>query len=289
MQSHTPQLPHPILLYFSLPYYTLSHHVLKSLAFLVLLCPVSTFTVLTTLYVSNTVHNPVYLLEIVHQYHGTFEFVSMRTELLSPLTGLIAALPGAVTGSSRPPGLLRLLSAFVRYDETVAVIVPPLPIPAPTPALPSTTATTAGGGSVVKGKEKGKEKGKKSKAVVKSALVAPLAAHVPVEDGTDLIVQTLIRCVAARADFEVSRMVMDVLSVLLEREEGRAILPHAHLIIQCFSKRFVGPDFDDSPGVSAQLKLSEMKITPTGSVKQGMREYGRRVCDVMLCTVSDVM
>ena len=209
----------------------------------------------------------------------------MRTELLSPLTGLIAALPGAVTGSSRPPGLLRLLSAFVRYDETVAVIVPPLPIPAPTPALPSTTATTAGGGSVVKGKEKGK----KSKAVVESALVAPVLAHVPVEDGTDLIVQTLIRCVAARADFEVSRMVMDVLSVLLEREEGRAILPHAHLIIQCFSKRFVGPDFDDSPGVSAQLKLSEMKITPTGSVKQGMRESGRRVCDVMLCIVSDMM
>ena len=206
----------------------------------------------------------------------------MRTELLSPLTGLIAALPGAVTGSSRPPGLLRLLSAFVRYDETVAVIVPPLPTP--TPILTSTTAAAAG--SVVKGK--GKEKGKKSKAVVESVLITPVPAQVPVQDGTDLIVQTLIRCVAARADFEVSRMVMDVLSVLLEREEGRAILPHAHLIIQCFSKRFVGPDFDDSPGVSAQLKLSEMKITPTGSVKQGMRECGRRVCDGMLCTVSDV-
>ena len=201
----------------------------------------------------------------------------MRTELLSPLTGLIAALPGAVTGSSRPPGLLRLLSAFVRYDETVAVIVPPLP----TPALTS-TAAAADAGSVVKGN------GKKSKAVVESVLITPVPAQVPVQDGTDLIVQTLIRCVAARADFEVSRMVMDVLSVLLEREEGRAILPHAHLIIQCFSKRFVGPDFDDSPGVSAQLKLSEMKITPTGSVKQGMRECGRRVCDGMLCTVSDV-
>ena len=75
----------------------------------------------------------------------------MRTELLSPLTGLIAALPGAVTGSSRPPGLLRLLSAFVRYDETVAVIVPPLPTPAPTPVLISTNTTA---GSVVKGKER---------------------------------------------------------------------------------------------------------------------------------------
>ena len=197
----------------------------------------------------------------------------MRSELLSPLTGLITALPGAVTGSSRPPGLLRLLSAFVRYDETVAVIVPPLPaiVPTPTTALTSSTATATATVSVAKGK------GKKSKAAADSTMTTPAsngsaivtATVSPVEDGTDLIVQTLIRCVAARADFEVSRMVMDVLSVLLEREDGRAILPHAHLIIQCFSKRFVGPDFDDSPGVSAQLKLSEMKITPTGSVKQG--------------------
>jgi hypothetical protein len=79
--------------------------------------------------------------------------------------------------------------------------------------------------------------------------------------------------------------VMDVLSVLLEREDGRAIMPHAHLIIQCFSKRFVGPDFDDSPGVSAQLKLSEMKITPTGSVKQGMKQQDNRGDGVMLCDV----
>jgi hypothetical protein len=199
----------------------------------------------------------------------------MRSELLSPLTGLITALPGAVTGSSRPPGLLRLLSAFVRYDETVAVIVPPLPAIVPTPNLTSTSSTVTTTVTVAKGK------GKKTKAAADSTVVTPtsngsaiVTATVspvpPVEDGTDLIVQTLIRCVAARADFEVSRMVMDVLSVLLEREDGRAILPHAHLIIQCFSKRFVGPDFDDSPGVSAQLKLSEMKITPTGSVKQGM-------------------
>lgn len=204
----------------------------------------------------------------------------MRSELLSPLTGLITALPGAVTGSSRPPGLLRLLSAFVRYDETVAVIVPPLPAVAPTSALTLTSSTATATVSVAKGK------GKKSKAVpdsvttpasngsaIVTATVSPVS---PVEEGTDLIVQTLIRCVAARADFEVSRMVMDVLSVLLEREDGRAILPHAHLIIQCFSKRFVGPDFDDSPGVSAQLKLSEMKITPTGSVKQGMKQNDGR-------------
>lgn len=195
----------------------------------------------------------------------------MRSELLSPLTGLITALPGAVTGSSRPPGLLRLLSAFVRYDETVAVIVPPLPAVAPIPTTALTSATATVAVSVAKGKGKKSKAAPDSEATPSSNGSAIVTATVsPVEDGTDLIVQTLIRCVAARADFEVSRMVMDVLSVLLEREDGRAIMPHAHLIIQCFSKRFVGPDFDDSPGVSAQLKLSEMKITPTGSVKQGM-------------------
>lgn len=211
----------------------------------------------------------------------------MRSELLSPLTGLITALPGAVTGSSRPPGLLRLLSAFVRYDETVAVIVPPLPAIVPTPATALTTTSSTATAAV----SVGKGKGKKSKAAADNVTTpasngsATVTAPVPPEeDGTDLIVQTLIRCVAARADFEVSRMVMDVLSVLLEREDGRAILPHAHLIIQCFSKRFVGPDFDDSPGVSAQLKLSEMKITPTGSVKQGMKHNDNKEemwCDAL--------
>jgi hypothetical protein len=101
-----------------------------------------------------------------------------------------------------------------------------------------------------------------------------ISVSTDIEDGmgeeTDRIVQILIKCVACRAEFEVSRLVMDVLSILLEREDGRAILPHAELIIRCFSKRFVGPDFDDRPEVAAQLKLSEMKITPTGSVKQGM-------------------
>jgi hypothetical protein len=43
------------------------------------------------------------------------------------------------------------------------------------------------------------------------------------------------------------------------------------LIIRCFSKRFVGPDFDDRPEMASQLKLSEMKIIPTGSVKQELK------------------
>lgn len=46
-----------------------------------------------------------------------------------------------------------------------------------------------------------------------------------------MYIQILIKCVACRAEFEVSRLVMDVLSILLEREEGRAILPHAEVCI----------------------------------------------------------
>jgi Down-regulated in metastasis len=198
------------------------------------------------------------LSEMVHQFHGTYSFVPLRKELLSPLGGLIAALPGAVTGSSKPPGLLRLLSAFVRYDETVGVVVPPIPVAVAAAPVEAQTSKA----KKVKGSKKG---------AVMEVTAQPMAVEGEADTGgeTDLIVQTLIKCVAARADFGVSRMVMDVLSILLEREDGRAILPHAHLIIRCFSKRFVGPDFDETRGVSAQLKLSEMRIAPTGSVKQG--------------------
>lgn len=148
----------------------------------------------------------------------------------------------------------------MRYDETVGVVVPPIPV---------AVSAIASGESETKKASK-KVKGSKKSAVME-VTAEPVASmgEESSDDETDLIVQTLIKCVAARADFEVSRMVMDVLSILLEREDGRAILPHAHLIIRCFSKRFVGPDFDETPGVSAQLKLSEMRIAPTGSVKQG--------------------
>ena len=203
---------------------------------------------------------------MVHQYHGRFEFTNIRIELLRPLGGLITALPGAITGSSKPPGLLRLLNALVRYDETVGVVVPALPVlvEEQDQAVPLIEIDMK-----KKMKMKGSVKG--SRTDIKNQEIVPTVVPVVVQntESTDLIVQTLIRCVASRAEFEVSRMVMDILSTLLEREEGRAILPHAHLIIRCFSKRFVGPDFDDSPGAVAQLKLSEMRIAPTGSVKQG--------------------
>ena len=201
------------------------------------------------------------LSEMVHQFHSTFPFTSFRSELLIPLGNLIPALPSAITGSSKPPGLLRLLSAFVRYDETINVVILDeiKSVQDPQETVLTTKKSKKSNSSKKKAlltKEIEKEKGKEEEEIC-------------MRNKTDVIVETLIRCVAARAEFEVSRMVMDIITILLERNDGSAILPHAELIIKCFSKRFVGPDFDDSPGVSAQLKLSEMKIAPTGSVKQG--------------------
>ena len=203
------------------------------------------------------------LSEMVHQFHSTFPFTSFRSELLIPLGNLIPALPSAITGSSKPPGLLRLLSAFVRYDETInVVILDEIKSVQDSQEIVSTTKKSKKSNSSKKAlltKEIEKEKEKEEEEIC-------------MRNKTDVIVETLIRCVAARAEFEVSRMVMDIITILLERNDGSAILPHAELIIKCFSKRFVGPDFDDSPGVSAQLKLSEMKIAPTGSVKQGEKK-----------------
>ena len=216
------------------------------------------------------------LSEIVHQFHSTFSFPSIRKELLSPLGKLIPALPSAITGSSKPPGLLRLLNAFVRYDETISVLILAEKKEVLVPIEISVTSE--------KSKKQNNLSKKKNNTGESVLLLENIHQTKEIDEGekekeekeeeemriqTDEIVETLIKCVAARAEFEVSRMVMDSLSVLLEREDGRAILPHAELIIKCFSKRFVGPDFDDSPGVSAQLKLSEMRIAPTGSVKQG--------------------
>ena len=217
---------------------------------------------------------------MVHQFHARFEFTNIRIELLRPLGGLISALPGAITGSSKPPGLLRLLNALVRYDETVGVVVPALPV------VKEQADLLIDNGM----KKKMKGSGKGSKALIRNQEIVPIVV-VQNTESTDLIVQTLIKCVASRAEFEVSRMVMDILSTLLEREEGRAILPHAHLIIRCFSKRFVGPDFDDSPGAVAQLKLSEMRIAPTGSVKQGNVKLCvcSVMCYVLYCIIQSAM
>ena len=77
-------------------------------------------------------------------------------------------------------------------------------------------------------------------------------------------VTTIIRCVGSRVEFEVAKVVMDIITRLLDFNSGESILSHAPLIIQSFSKRFVGAAFNEI----SDLKLSELNIVPSGSVKQ---------------------
>lgn len=90
------------------------------------------------------------------------------------------------------------------------------------------------------------------------------------------IVKTVIKCVGSRCDFEVAKVVMGIITKLLETNNGDSVLPHAPLIIASFSKRFVGAGFDEI----AELKLSELVIVPSGSVKQ---ELG------LLCRIAEGM
>ena len=82
------------------------------------------------------------------------------------------------------------------------------------------------------------------------------------------IVRTIIQCIASPgATPEVMRYVTDILHSLLDLNEGSSIFPHAELIIRSFSKRFIGPSYEEN----AELKLSEMDVTPTGSVKTELK------------------
>ena len=145
---------------------------------------------------------------MVHQYHSTFDFIALRSDLLTPLGGLISALPSAITGSSKPPGLLRLLSAFVRYDETVGVVV-----------LDKVVINAVATDEIIVKSKKLKKNALPNTQIVETKRISNISDGSESAE-TDLIVQTLIKCVASRAEFEVSRMVMDVLTILLERNEG---------------------------------------------------------------------
>ena len=82
------------------------------------------------------------------------------------------------------------------------------------------------------------------------------------------IVCTIIQCISSpQATPEVMRYVTDILHLLIDLNEGSSIFPHAELIIRSFSKRFIGPSYQEN----AELKLSEMDVTPTGSVKTELK------------------
>lgn len=98
--------------------------------------------------------------------------------------------------------------------------------------------------------------------------LAQHAQTMPVLAERSVLVSSIVQCIASSQAFpEVMRYVIDILHFLLDFENGKAIFPHVELVIRSFSKRFVGPSYDET----VELKLSEMDVTPTGSVKSELK------------------
>ena len=56
------------------------------------------------------------------QYHAVFPFHEVVESMLAPLWPLVSSLPNSIAGCSRPPALLRFISALVVHPETVAIV-----------------------------------------------------------------------------------------------------------------------------------------------------------------------
>lgn len=63
------------------------------------------------------------------------------------------------------------------------------------------------------------------KACVSYEQTVDIVAH------NSAIVQAVIKCIASHAELTVMAMIMDVLTVLLQRGDGEAIKPHAQVRI----------------------------------------------------------
>jgi hypothetical protein len=83
------------------------------------------------------------------------------------------------------------------------------------------------------------------------------------------VVKILIQCVGAhRVAYSSVKLVMSTLTTLLEYKDGYTLLPQSESLIDAFSLRFLGPG---SNYLDSEVKLSDLKITPTGSVKEELR------------------
>ena len=84
------------------------------------------------------------------------------------------------------------------------------------------------------------------------------------------IVKIVIQCVAAdRVSQCIVTIVMEIITALLAFRDGSVVLKHSELIISCFSRRFLGPQYDIN--IVAEVKLSELKISPSGSVREELK------------------
>jgi len=84
----------------------------------------------------------------------------------------------------------------------------------------------------------------------------------------EFVLVTVIQCVASRTENAVTSIIMEILTEIMNINGGESIFKHAELIIQSFSKRFVGSDFE---GHIFGLKFSDLKITASWSVKQELK------------------
>eukprot|EP01038_Epipyxis_sp_PR26KG_P008131 gene8131-11009_t len=92
------------------------------------------------------------------------------------------------------------------------------------------------------------------------------------------IIRVVILCVASRGEMDVVKHLLEIMSRLLEHQNGEYMVPHAQLIIQSFSKRFIGIEEDFS--TFHEIKLSELRINTTGSIKRELQ---------LLCQISETL
>ena len=97
-----------------------------------------------------------------------------------------------------------------------------------------------------------------------------------------LLIQSTIKCIAAHNnEVEVSKMIIDTVNILIDRNESRCIFSHAQLIIKSFCRRFLGDLYSSTDENSLiQMKLSELKIVPSGSVKGELK---------LLCRIAEAI
>lgn len=96
------------------------------------------------------------------------------------------------------------------------------------------------------------------------------------------LIQSTIKCIAAHNnEVEVSKMIIDTINILIDRNESKSILAHAQLIIKSFCRRFLGDASTATDEDSlVQMKLSELRIVPSGSVKGELK---------LLCRIAEAI
>jgi len=103
-------------------------------------------------------------------------------------------------------------------------------------------------------------------------ILCSLSQHeetIPILANRSEIVCILITCIASPHVFpEAMTSILDIIHALLDLDEGTSVFPFSNLLVRSFSKRFVGSSYDDRAG---ELKLSEMTIVPSGSIKSELK------------------